>query len=189
MKKVLVYLFLLGLVPNLNAAKLDGVESADKIEVEGTSLLLNGMGIRKVDRFGLTFKVYVGSLYLKEKSADAEKILNSEDPKRVVMTFLRRVDGKDMIAAWQKGMFDNCISECDKYKEPLAELNKMTSDILKDGTITLTFYKDKVMVDVAGRKKSTGEIKGAAFSKNLLAVFIGKNPPTAEFKKGLLGPL
>ena len=49
------------------AGTLAGVTLPDKADVDGKSLVLNGMGLRKK----LVIKVYVGGLYLpqKEKSA------------------------------------------------------------------------------------------------------------------------
>ena len=48
----------------------------DEVTIDGKKKVLNGMALRKVRKFGIPVKVYVGGLYLDEKSQDSEAILN-----------------------------------------------------------------------------------------------------------------
>jgi hypothetical protein len=58
----------------------------------------------------------------------------------------------------------------------------------KDGRMTFTVSKAGVDIEVTGAKETKkGRIDGAAFSENLMAVFLGKEPPSEEVKSGLLG--
>ena len=69
------------------AADVKGVKIADSITQpeSGQTLVLNGTGMRTK----FVFDIYVGALYLSEKSSDAKAILDSATPKRVAMHFLR----------------------------------------------------------------------------------------------------
>ena len=49
------------------AAEVEGVKLADKVQVGGAELVLNGAGVRT----RVFFKVYVGALYLRAKSTAA----------------------------------------------------------------------------------------------------------------------
>lgn len=67
------------------AVEVGGVEIPDTQVTDAGDLVLNGAGIRK--KFG--FKVYIGALYLKEKSSDAQKIIDADEPMSIVMTWKR----------------------------------------------------------------------------------------------------
>jgi len=60
MKKLLGFISLFFTL-SLSAATLDGISFADKVNVEGKELVLNGIGIRKATF--LKIKVYYGGLY------------------------------------------------------------------------------------------------------------------------------
>lgn len=182
-----IFLFLLVSSQVVFAGKLLDVELADSITIEGKKLTLNGMGLRKVSRFGIPIKVYVAGLYLQEKAQDADAILNSEGIKQIHAVFLRRVDREKMQEAMKKGMFNNCFADCEGSKAKVREFNEFMVDTKDKGTMIITFFKDRVDIEMVGRKTKKGTVKGEAFSKDLLAVFIGKSPPGEKFKEGLLG--
>jgi chalcone isomerase-like protein len=69
---------------NLRAASLAGVTLPDTVQVGGTMLVLNGLGLRT--KFSV--KVYVAGLYLEQKSSDSSAITKADAPKRIVMQFL-----------------------------------------------------------------------------------------------------
>ena len=60
------------------AGERAGVSLPEKATVEGRTLILNGMGLRKAT--WLRVKVSVAGLYLEEKSLDAEDILRRVFP-------------------------------------------------------------------------------------------------------------
>ncbi len=190
--KNLIKTFVVGAVFIINmpvmAKSIQDIEFAETAEVSGTQLVLNGLGLRKVQRFGLPIKVYVAGLYLEKKSASSDEIIKSETPKLLKMVFVRGVEKAQLQAAWREGMNSNCVpAECEEAKNKLKEFNKLMVDSKNKGTMDIQFLADKVVVDIVGRSKSSGTIEGAVFSRNLLAVFIGNTPPTADFKAGLMG--
>lgn len=58
------------------AAQVGGVEVAPQVQYGGKTMVLNGAGLRKK----FFFQLYVGSLYLTAKSADANAIINNDAP-------------------------------------------------------------------------------------------------------------
>lgn len=171
----------------LGAAEQDGVTMPDKAKVGGAELVLNGMAMRKVTRFGIPVKVYVGGLYLKEKSSDSAAIIQSETPKRLVMEFVRPVDRDALIEAFRSGYSSNCVAECDKT-DLFTGFKNLIVNVRKGNRIQLDFQGDKVHIKTDGPNAKEGELQSPPLVKNLLAIFIGeKNPPTPEFRKGLLG--
>ena len=58
------------------AKEVNGVNMPESIAVGNDTLVLNGAGIRT--KFFI--KAYVGGLYLKKKSGDANAIINADEP-------------------------------------------------------------------------------------------------------------
>lgn len=67
----------------------------DTAQVNGRTLVLNGLGLRK--KFGV--KVYVAGLYLEQNSSDPSALLKADAPKRIVMQFVRGVSKHQMTDA------------------------------------------------------------------------------------------
>ena len=73
--KIISVIALLIIQGSASAAQLQGVQMPDQVQVEGKTLVLNGMGIRKATIFHV--KVYIAGLYMEKKSADPKAILGS----------------------------------------------------------------------------------------------------------------
>ncbi|HEB94298.1 MAG TPA: hypothetical protein ENI94_12735 [Gammaproteobacteria bacterium] len=76
---VLCFLF-----TDVHARDVAGVTVPERITLADTALTLNGVGIRSK----FFFDIYVGALYLPEKTQNAETAINMPGPKRVLMHFL-----------------------------------------------------------------------------------------------------
>lgn len=166
------------------AAQCSEVELPDSTTVGASALVLNGMGVREATIFSV--KVYVAGLYLPAKSSAAEAILKDIGPWRLVLRFVRDVDGEDIAEAWEEGFEKSAGEGLGPLKDRLKTLMAMMPD-LKEGQ-SLTFTHDPasgVAVDVDGAAKGT--IEGADFAAALLCIWLGPEPPNDELKAGLLG--
>ncbi len=166
----------------LDAASMAGVNLPDTAAVGGKSLVLNGLGVRSE----FMVKVYVGGLYLEQKSADADAIIKTDAPKRIVMHFLHDASKKQMSDAFTESFQDNSPQAEATTK---AEIDKFLGALepLKVGDEMVFTYLPATGTTVAinGTEKVT--IPGHAFSQVLLSVWFGPKPPTASLKKGMLG--
>ena len=70
--------------------------------VDGATLRLNGMGLRAAT--ALRVKAYVGGLYLEQPSSDAATVIDSHQPKRVTMKFLRNIDRQRLTGGWAESL-------------------------------------------------------------------------------------
>lgn len=164
------------------AASLQGVTLPDQITVDGHTLVLNGIGLRTK----FFFKVYVGGLYLPHVEHSAARILTTDEPRRVVMHFVRSVSQGQICGAWKDGLADNTPNASAEVKKKFDTLCSLMADVEDGQTITLTYLPGTGSeIDVAG--KQTGTIAGADFATALFACFIGPQPPGETFKKALLG--
>lgn len=160
------------------SAELHGVTLPDSVKVNDKTLSLNGLGTR----IKYVFKVYVAGLYLDQKSSDSRAILDSSGPKRLDMQFLRDVDVESIQKAWREGVEKNCEADCKALEGPVQTLNSYMEAMKERDKMGFVFLPTGVEVHVKGQLKGT--VPG--LSKNLLAVFIGKNPPNKELRDGLL---
>lgn len=170
-----------------SAGELYGVTMPATQKVGEVNLLLNGMGVRRVRRFGFPIKVYVGGLYLKEKSTDSDAIVDSKGPKYIVMDFLQNVDREPLVDGYEKSYYQGCVVECDN-KSLFAQFEKLIVNVRKGNKTLLTFEDDRITVENTGPNANKGTIESAALSKNVLAMYISKKSKTAKkLRVGLLG--
>lgn len=169
------------------AAEIAGARIEDRARVGGSDLVLNGAGLRT----RIVFKVYVGALYLPEKTSDAAKILASPGPKRVSMTLLRDLTSKQLIDALEEGVRANHTeaelatlrSRLDVAESTMRELGSA-----KQGSVIALEYVPgsgtRITVDGAAKAPP---ITGEDFYAALLRVWIGDRPVDASLKKAMLG--
>jgi hypothetical protein len=165
------------------AGELAGVDFPDRVSVDGTELVLNGMGVRKK----AIIKVYVAGLYVERASQDADAVVSSPSPKRVVMHFLtNRATKKRMDAAWMEGFEANSPSQYPSLASRVETFADLFGDMKDGDRITLTVSPGSpTRVELNGEQKGT--IEGDDFGRALLLVWLGEHPPSGGLKEGLLG--
>ena len=167
------------------AGTLAGVTLPEQTAVEESTLVLNGMGPRVAT--WLRIKVYVAGLYLEAKSSDADAILRSELPKRIVFVFVRSVGRKRMIKEWNESLKANVREDFAALEDRIATLHAWMPDAVSEGDeMTLTYLPGKgVVVEIRGEARGT--IPGADFARALFAIWLGAKPPNQSLKMGILG--
>jgi len=170
-------------ISNVAAAEISGVKLPDQVSVAGKSLKLNGAGLRQATI--LKVNVYAAGLYLENSSNDGEAIANSEQTKSIEMVFMRDVSAKQMAEAFQEGFDKNCVAGCAELKPNISKLQGLLKDMKKGES--MAFHFSSAGVDVMIRGQKVGSLGDKAFSHQLIRCWIGKNPPNAGLKDGLLG--
>lgn len=168
------------------ALTVDDVNVPPTFKVEGHELILNGAGLR-TKRVIFNIHVYVGALYAKEKSSDAEALINSTEPQAITMVFKRGLSKGTLKEAWAESIKKNCRTDCDHLPEWFAALDDVMTDVKEGDMARIIFNIDTVTFEIDGKQHTSGKITSPAFRKSLMAAFIGKYPPTEDFKKALLG--
>jgi Chalcone isomerase-like len=169
------------------AGELNNIKLDDQITVDGKPLVLNGMGLRVVSKFGIQVKVYVAGLYLEKKSSDFDAILKNDEVKRLVMRFVRPVDSDALSEGFAESYEDSCVFECDKKGAQFREIKNAFVSVRKDNEMIMTFYKDKFEIEATGPNAKKQSFQNSAISRNMLAVFINLAHKKNEFRSGLLG--
>lgn len=169
--------------PCLGAATLEDVTMPNEVTVGDATLQLNGMGVRKK----LWVEVYVGGLYVVEKSSDPAAILGADGPKKMVMHFLTdRATKKKMDAAWQEGFEANNAAAYPSIEDRVERFMGFFGD-MKEGDVAEMTLVAGGGTTVVVNDAEKGSIEGDDFATALLKVWLGDAPPTEDFKQGVLG--
>jgi hypothetical protein len=183
MKTVLPALLALFLALPAGAGTLAGVTLPDKADANGKSLVLNGMGLRKK----FVIKVYVGGLYLAQKEKSAAKVLGSDSPRRMVLSFIYDVSKDQMCEAWDEGLEANTPNASAEVQKNFKTLCSWMNGVGKGQQLALTYVPGEgTHVEVGGKAKGT--LPGKPTSDAILSTWIGPDPaPGEDFKKAVLG--
>lgn len=181
------YLYISLLVlPLLAQADIEiaGLKIADHYTLADESLTLNGAGIRS--KFFV--KVYVGALYMKNTTHDAQQALNSAGPKSMQMFILyKEIAAEKITKGWDDGIEDNLSkAEQKKVADQLKAFNALFPDLHAGDRVDIDFIPGQG-TSLTINKNKLGQIEGDDFFTALLTVWLGQDPADSDLKDGLLG--
>ncbi len=170
------------------AAEVEGVRLADKVRLSdsGPELVLNGAGLRT----RAFFRVYVGALYLQQKTVAPQAVLADTGPKRVAMHMLRDLAAEQLFTALNDGLKNNhAPADLAKFEPQVKQLEGIFSAVksAKSGDTILLDYVPGVGTRVVVNGTDRGAIAGEEFNRALLRVWLGDQPADAALKKAMLG--
>jgi long-chain acyl-CoA synthetase len=168
------------------AAEIEGVMLADKVQLGGAELTLNGAGVRT----RVFFKVYVGALYLQKKAGSTDAILGDAGAKRIAMHMLRDLDAEQLFSALNDGLKKNHAPDQLAKLEPQVKQLEGIFDAVKaakKGDVILLDYLPGAGTRVTVRGDDKGTIVGEEFSRALLRIWLGEQPADSSLKKAMLG--
>ncbi len=169
------------------AFKYEDQEFEDKIQLAGSSLVLNGVGKRAVS----ILRGYVAGLYLSHKATSPEAVYATSGPKRVQIRMLLEVGAEEFVKAVNKGVGRNC-SEAEKealstrlpqFTQNLQSVGK----VRKNDLINIDFLPEQGTVLIVNGKQWGQAVPGADLYTAFLKVFLGEKPGGKRLKAGLLG--
>ena len=168
------------------AADVGGVKVDDKATVGGQDLVLNGAGMRT----RLVFKVYVGALYVPQKTTNVADVVGKNQPRRMTLILQRDVSADQLLEALRAGLAENnSQADLDRIKGQVAEFSTIFKTVgeAKAGQVIQIDYTPaegtRILLDGA----SKGTIAGEPFNKALLMTWIGDRPVQESLKKAMLG--
>ncbi len=201
MKKLLFFIVfgLLLSAETVLAAEIGGVVLPETLKAGETELKLNGYGLRT--KFG--FKVYAVGLYIKDKSADNAKLINTDEPMILYMHYRRTAPQKKVRAVYYDSFASVLkIPEQDNYdestdygpqKEQILDFIKAVTKykIMKNDIYTFIYLPGKgteLYVSNKDGKSLIQTIPGLDFKKALFAIWLVDGAPVGKkLQKKLLG--
>jgi hypothetical protein len=167
------------------AMELAGVTLPDTTTVNGSTLKLNGMGVRT--KTMLKVKVYVAGLYLTTPSHDAAAIVAVDEAKQVLMHFLyKKVEKDKLTEAWREGFANNSAAALPALKARLDEFCALWPDMASGERAVITYLPGTgTRLELNG--KEAGVIPGKDFADAMFAVWLGTKPADTGLKEGIVG--
>ena len=181
----IVLMAILFAVPPAQAAEVGGIRIDEHAKLGSTDLVLNGAGIRTK----LFFKVYVGALYLPKKTNSAAAVVDSKEPRRVVLHLLRDLDADALFGALLEGLRNNhgeadlarLKPDTDQFERLMRGIgNAKTGDV-----IGIDFSAEGISIAFNGQARGT--VASEAFGRALLKVWLGDKPADGDLKRAMLG--
>ena len=184
MKKLSVPALMLSLalaMPALAKEKA-GVNVPEAITVDGKSLKLNGVGLRKK----AIFKVYVAALYAENTTQNANTFINSDQVKQVKMVMLRDLDQDQIVGAVRDGFEKNNKAKMPALKERLDKFAAAIPNVKKGDVLTLTYVPGKG-TSVTSKSGQAMTVEGKDFADALFSVWLGQEPVSDGLREEMLG--
>jgi hypothetical protein len=178
----LVALLALALALPAPAREVAGIQVPDSVAVGGKTLALNGAGLRS--KFFV--KVYVGALYLEQRSSDPAAIVAADAPWKVTLAFKREVEKKQILEAFKEGFEKNSAPDLAALTPGLARLDAAMKD-LKTGDVLEFTYLPGAGSTITGPGGVDVTIEGKVFAAALLRNWLGEKPADGDLKRGMLG--
>jgi hypothetical protein len=171
--RTLALALLLAALP-ASALEIAGVKVPDSIQVDGKPLVLNGAGVRT--RTFLKVKVYVGALYLPQRSTEAAAVVALDAPKVIRMALLRDVDQSSMLGALKDGFESNSPTQAAALAPKLKVVEASFPAEFKEGQVLAVTYVpgQGTTVGVEGAKGVT--VEGKDFADAMFRVWLGPKP-------------
>jgi Chalcone isomerase-like len=172
-------------VASAEAATLEGATFPDQYTVNGQSLVLNGIGVRRLTIFRI--RIYVAALYLPGSSHDAAEILASPGPKVIRLQFIHSGSKAQVEKEYRDGEANNCgHNECSPTDEADFERLVAAAPAVEPGD-TSTYVFTSKGVKVFANDQMIGDFADLDLAKHLLWGFIGDHPPSQALRGALLG--
>lgn len=147
-------------------------------------LILNGAGIR--EKFWIN--MYVGALYLPQKSSDAQAILKSDKPLAVRLHIVSKlITSKRMSDAVNDGFEKSTGGNTAPLKNRINKLEGFFSEEIHDDDVFDMTYQPEIGVVVYKNGEKLGVIEGKDFKEALFGIWLSKDPAEEDMKEAMLG--
>ena len=171
-------------LPINSYAKDAGKSNTSTFSYGGKTMQLNGAGLRKK----LFISLYLGSLYLTEKSNDADKIIADDSPMAIRLTIKSSlISPKKMKHATLEGFEKATNGNISAIKPQIDELLKTFDKGVGPGDIYELINMPGSGVHVVRNGVKVATIRSAAFKKALFGIWLSKNPVQQSLKRKMLG--
>jgi hypothetical protein len=166
-------------------ATLAGASLPDTYNLNGQTLILNGLGLRTLTIFNI--RAYIAGLYLPRPNHDAQQILTSSEPRIIVLKFLRGASKARIEKQYRAGEAQNCgQGGCAPSDEADFERLVAAAPAVQRGD-TSTYVFTATGVRVFANDQLIGDFANKDLAYHLLAGFIGSHPPSQQLRSQLLG--
>ena len=186
MKRIFTILCILAVsITGVRAVEIQGVSIPTTTKVGGSTLQLNGAGLRTFTLLMIPIKIYVASLYTPMALRTAASVMNAAGPLQFDFTFLRAVGQSDVTKAWTSQFAQSVSYTYPGYARDRDAFIAMFGPLQNLGVEQVQLVGTNTVVYDSGNLK--GSIPGRDFQKSFLSLWFGSNPVATDLKSALLG--
>ncbi|MBL7900116.1 MAG: chalcone isomerase family protein [Crocinitomicaceae bacterium] len=185
MKNVLMLFFVILSVAVFGQTKIGGVIMPNIVKAGDVNLKLNGGGIREK----MFINLYIGVLYLKEKSSDANKIISADEPMAIKMRVVSSMVSKEnMEEAIRTGFDKSTGGNISPIKSKIDELiSAGFKDEIAIGDIFDLIYIPGKGTTLHKNNSPVVTLAGLDFKKALFGIWLCNEPADENLKNKMLG--
>jgi hypothetical protein len=164
-----------------------GVRFAPTVNVGGSTLQLNGAGLRL--RF--VVRVYAAGLYLADRASTPEAVLALPGPKRLHVVMQRDIDANELGRLFTRGMQANTPREMFARSTPgtlrIGEIFAARKRLRQGDSFSVDFVPGQGTLVRVNDEPQGAPIAEPEFFSALLLIWLGPQPADAALKDALLG--
>ncbi len=165
--------------------EISGITPKSSIDVSGEKLIFNGAGLR--EKFFLD--LYVGALYVTNKSSDAKKLMDADESMAITIDIVSGlISSEKMITAVDEGFQKSTKGNTAPFKDKIATFKDAFKEEIVEGDHYVIAYikgTQETVVSKNGKKLKT--ISGYDFKKALFGIWLCDEPADEDLKEGMLG--
>lgn len=171
-------------LPSFAQTKFGDVILPNKLSPGGVEFKLNGGGIREK----MWIDLYVGGLYLTEKTSDANKVMNADQPMLIHLHIVSgMITSEKMINACNEGFENSTGGNTDPIKNEIAQFIDAFKEPIQENDTYDLIYTPGEGTKILKNGKTVKTIKGLAFKKALFGIWFCDKPADNDLKEGMLG--
>ena len=185
MKKITSFILAALVSTQLFAVEVGGIDMPDTLKKDDTSLNLNGAGTR--EKFFMD--LYVGGLYLKSKTQDANQVVIANESMALRLHIVSGlITSEKMLKATKEG-FENSLGDKknDTIQAKIDTFLATFKDEIKEGDIFEMIYVPSEGVKVYKNAALANTIDGIEFKQALFGIWLSENPAQQSLKEEMLG--
>jgi hypothetical protein len=166
--------------------EVSGVKYENSINLAGSSLQLNGAGVR----YKAIFKVYAMGMYLPKKTSVISEAIGQSGPKRLHVVMLRDIDANELGRLFTKAIEDEIPrQDFPKVIGSLTRMGQMFGELkaLNSGDAFTIDWLPGTGTVISVRGKAQGEpYKEPEFHTALMNIWLGKTPADVRLKDAIM---
>lgn len=184
LKKISVLMLSVFMMTSLCYGKeLAGVVIPESLKADQVTLILNGAGLRTK-----LFKLYVGGLYLEQKTNDAQTIITADAPMAIRLHIISSlITSKKMEEAVREGFLKSTGGKTEPVRDQIEKFISVFKDEIKENDIFDLIYSPGKGTDIYKNAEHRSSIEGLLFKQALFGIWLCDKPAQMSLKKDMLG--
>jgi len=170
--------------PVCNAKEIEGVNLPESLEVVKGKLILNGAGVRS--KFFMD--LYVGALYLENKSNNPKEIIEGEEPMAIRLHIISSlITSKKMENATREGFENATKGNTEPIKSQIEKFISVFKEKIEENDIFDLIYLPGKGLEVYKNSEFKSRIEGLTFKQAVFGIWLSDKPAQKSLKKEMLG--